>query len=981
MHLSYGKCTAFSVALLFLLSGGRGFSQVPYYLHYGTQEGLLNVEVYNLLQDSAGFVWIASDHGVSKFDGRNFTHFSIKDGLPHNLVTELFLDLEGRVWCQVHRSGLVCIERDSIVVPRWSERLTSYSKDIGSFGQMSDGRYIIGFQPFMSDSTMLFAMVAGPNDSISWVRAEEDNTVAVLPDHRTSVYANQYRHPDKPYRFFWGIPGTDNCTAPVTLETDQPFQNIICSKKDSFAFLASGNKLFSVSPGQQYSTDVRHRITNSLFIDRQQNLWLGLFKHGALCFRGGALQTTPRRYLEDYSVTSVMQDRWGGYWFSTIEAGIFYMPFLDLQVYTTANGLPENRIVKAWRSDSTLWLIYRNGYATRTDLRREGPLVFEPVVRSDYIGPSFIDSTGMLNVSVSMLAWRETPVKVWPYRSILFFDSKGAMYLGDASAGLERISADGRVWASDVQCPHMPRINHIIEAEDGAVWLGSINGPYRMDGEECTFMPDIYPALAGSVTSLQIHHGLVFIGVGGKGLFVLNGDSLIHLYSGNGLSSDFIHRVLVDDRDTVWLATTSGIDLFRLDGLGRFPVPIEHLGAGSGLPSVCVNDLLIDSENAWAFTDGGLAVIPRNIISRREDPPRVYLTSVKVNGMPRDLSSHLELLHDENNLQVEFQAISFRGLSGTLYAYRLNGTGNIWNYTRVPSVNLSGLKPGDYILEIKHGHALDDASINPLVLQFSILPPLWQRWYFLLPATLLFFSGLYLLVYWRIRNLQWAAHLEQQVSTLGFRALQAQMNPHFIYNSLNAIQNFILKNDQETSVAYLNKFSRLIRSVFDHSARDLVPLSEELINIELYVSLEQARYPGRITFSLHADDSVRSLRVPPMLLQPFIENAILHGVLPSGREGRVSLIITSEAQQLAVRIIDNGIGIRQNRLIRKKKDRFFNSYAKRTHTGMQVTCQRIESFMHKHGMEANIHIEDRSTTSPVETGTIVFFTLPILKSP
>lgn len=953
-------------------------AQSPYYVHYGTEEGLLNVEVYNMLQDSMGFIWIASDHGVSRFDGHNFRHFSIKDGLPHNLVTELFLDLQGRVWCHVYSKGLVCIEGDSVFTPQWAEQLAPYYRFLDRFGQLADGTYVVSFQSYMSDSSVLFAIVSGEENDITWIRHNDGNTVAILPDSRSPINAFRFIDEDQPYRLYWGAP-RDGAGVPI-VNTGRSVYDVTCSTSDSLVYLASDKYLISVSPRDQYCTDVGYRISNSLFIDKQQNLWAGLFKGGALCYEGGSLRSEPKHYLEGYSVTSVMQDRDGGYWFSTIEAGIFYMPFLDLQVYTTDNGLPENRIVKAWLADSTLWMIYRNGYATHSTLSHHEALTFDVVVHSDYIGPSFVDTEGILNVSISGDPQDARGVRVLPYSSALFTDSKGIMYTADPEGGLHKKFPDGQVWHSRDQYA-LPRINYLAEAADGAIWLGSTGGPYRMVGETCTFMPDIYPEMAGSVTCLHAHGNRVFIGIGGKGLFVLRDDMPAHLHTGKGLSSDFVHRVAVDENDTAWVATTSGIDIFSLDHLGREHLPIQYLGAGSGLPSVCVNDLLITAHHLWAFTDKGLAIIPRHIITSKGVTPPVYLTSVKVNGIPRHLASGLELLPNENNLQVEFHALAFRGQNNLLYAYRLNGTEETWNYSRVPSINLSGLKPGDYALEVKLAHASD---AKPLLFRFSILPPLWQRWYVLLPAVMFFLLALYGFVYWRIRNLQWAARLEQQVSTLTFRALQAQMNPHFIFNSLNAIQNFILKNDQQASVAYLNKFSLLTRSVFDHSSRELVPICEELTSLELYVNLEQARYPGKISFVVQMDESLQLLKIPPMLLQPFVENAILHGILPSDNEGRITLSIDRKTDCLSVCIEDNGIGIRAHHQLRKKKNRFLNSpeaRAGRAHTGIQVTCQRIESFMRKHGLKADICIKDRSSIPLNESGTLVSFTLPILRSP
>ena len=969
-------------ALLWFLACAAVVAQKPYFLHYGTKEGLLTEEVYNLLQDTAGFIWIASDHGVSRFDGAGFKHFSIKDGLPSNVVTELFLDRMGRVWFHAFGNSYAYIQDDSVHVPAWNKVLARYQYEYDSFGQLKDGRFAIGVQNYDPTAPLLYLLISENGDDIEKIWPNVSNQISVTLGESIQMHASTCQiMPDSvAFQFTWG-----NSMPCDSIQLRFPTSNIkldiYTPTADSVSYIASNSLLYKVDVNTVSKIDLDGNTTNSLFVDREKNLWVGLFKNGVRCFENGDIEAPPTKFLDGYSVTSVMQDQRGGYWFSTIEAGIFHMPFPNLLVYTSENGLPENRIVKALKTDTLLWMIYRNGYVTRSSIQNRDHLEFETVVKHRYIGPSFIDSTQQLNISVSYPSSASASIKEREYASALYFDSKGSIYEAFVEGGFIRAKSDGSIWVSGKEYPGIGRIKHITESAGETIWLGSMRGLYQFQNDSLSFLPERFPFALGEVSCLLSFEDLLFFGVGGKGMYVLQDDSLTSISSHQGLSSDFIHRIVIDSDETVWLSTTSGIDYFKLDYLYKKHIPVRHIGIGNGLPSTCVNDLLVTETDLWAFTDGGLAIIPRSVIVEDSATTPLYLSSIKVNGAPLKSMQNLQLNHLQNNLQVTFQAIAYQGLSEVRYAYRLLPGEDRWNFTQQPVINLSGLNPGSYILEIQDSQALDRNGVLPLQLHLTIAPPFWKRWYVVAAASLTLLLGFWFLSAWRIRQLKWTSKMEQQVSTLSFRALQAQMNPHFIYNALNAIQNFILKNEQQASLDYLNKFSRLVRLVFDHSSRDLVTLYEELENISLYVNLEQARYPDRFDFEVDMDPKIKNLKVAPMLLQPFIENAILHGILPAGKKGKIVIRITVDGKKLHVQISDNGIGIRKGMVIKRRKERFLSSGSNRkvdADSGLQVTKKRIHSLAQKHGIPELVKLVDRSELHPDESGTLVSFYLPTL---
>lgn len=976
----FSRWTLF-ISLAFLLAS-TCWAQTTYYVHYGTKDGLISEEVYNLKQDSKGFIWIASDRGLTKFNGQTFKHFSTKDGLSHNLVTELFIDRKDRMWCYLHRSGLAIIENDSVRIPDWLDKIEPYQQNLNSFCQLSDGTYLLGFLwHHPENSVPAFAIVAEDGSEVEWFQPPQGNNAAMYIDGENTCYTMINAIDTATVQLQWLGANGKVKQVPVDRQLKGLFDDAIGDVSDSLFVIASGQRLLSARPSEQKSLELPHKITNSLYLDRHRNLWVGMFKGGAYCYPDADLSKAPIQHLDGYSVTSVIQDRDGGYWFSTIEAGIFYMPFPELNVYTTKSGLPENRITKAHLSGDSLWMIYRNGAVTVSRLSSD-TLNFELLVQRQYVGPSFIDSQGKLNISVLLPQHERPDVKEWNYFSSILTDSSGGYYAGNISDGMQMGRSLDDLRPMFGQKESMPRVNHLMKSADGSLWMGSTEGPYRFADSVLSFLPEQLPELKGYVTCLKTFKNVVFIGIGGKGLFAIRGNDWRQLHSGNGLSSDFVHSMILDSKDSIWLATASGINCFGFDQLFETNPNVRHLDIVNALPSSCINDLLMIADTLWAFTDGGLAVIPRAVILRQEALDQLFLTSIIVNGAARDLSPDQEFSHLENNVQIGFQSVSYRSAENRSYAYRLTGIDSTWSHTKASAIHLSGLHPGHYMLEVRNGNRLTDDSALPLRYSFRISSPLWQRIYVWLPVLLFIVVGMFVAVSWRIQSLKRSALLQQQVSNLSLRALQVQMNPHFVYNCLNAIQNLIVKNDRDASLDYLGKFSRLVRSVFNHSGRNLVPLSEELSNLSLYAELEQGRYPGRIRLDIDVSATLHDLLVPPMLMQPFVENAILHGILPCKGGGQISISVCQRDAHLEVQIIDDGIGINRGRTIRLRKNRFMappiRAGVESQQSGLQVTKSRIHAFLQRHGIRDRVRIQDRSTDGSTHSGTLVSFILPIL---
>jgi len=218
---------------------------------------------------------------------------------------------------------------------------------------------------------------------------------------------------------------------------------------------------------------------------------------------------------------------------------------------------------------------------------------------------------------------------------------------------------------------------------------------------------------------------------------------------------------------------------------------------------------------------------------------------------------------------------------------------------------------------------------------------------------------------------QLKTEFNRRIAQVEMSALRAQMNPHFVFNCLNSINRFILLNDPETASGYLTKFSRLIRLILDNSRTETVPLDKELEALRLYIDMETMRFDGRFSYQITVDPNVQTehREVPPLLIQPYVENAIWHGLMQKKEPGMLWIRIFEQNNILHIEVEDNGIGRVKAHAIKSK-----SAVTHKSH-GMQVTAERLDIIRNLYGMEANVAIEDLQTESGSAAGTLVKITI------
>ena len=532
---------------------------------------------------------------------------------------------------------------------------------------------------------------------------------------------------------------------------------------------------------------------------------------------------------------------------------------------------------------------------------------------------------------------------------------KDRFWVGTNGAGLYGLSANG-AGRGQRYSGTLPgnQISKILVAQNGDLWVGTEAGLAILTPDKQTLTPH-----SGNITDIQQGvDGRVWVSTLGNGLLCFDGakHQLLQLFSNrSALGGNVIYSFCLTRKGDLWVGHDSGLarlnpvtglwtNYDQRDGLS------PHYGPVLELP---------DGQIASATIRGVRLFHPDSLL-RKESAPRPYLKSMSVFEVKIPLghvlfsapegglipNSELQLRHDENELSFDLGAVDFGENARPHFACLLEGYDQTWQYLDdQTTIRYAHIPPGRYRFRFKAANRHDVWSEEALPVAIYIRAPFWKTWWF---RSLLVLSALGLavaLLHRRERRFRERESVRQvllekdkTIAQARLAALQARMNPHFLFNCLNAINWFVLKGRMKEASVYLTRFSRLVRAILEQSKHEFIPLSEELATLRIYIEMESLRFlqpfEWRIECAAHLDPE--ELLIPPMLLQPLVENAIWHGLLPAERAGILTIKIEEPADgQLYCFIEDNGVG-RAAAAATKSESRL-----QRNSEGLEITRERL----------------------------------------
>lgn len=389
-------------------------------------------------------------------------------------------------------------------------------------------------------------------------------------------------------------------------------------------------------------------------------------------------------------------------------------------------------------------------------------------------------------------------------------------------------------------------------------------------------------------------------------------------------------------------------------------------------------DVILKNNQLLFATSKGMVIKNRNEIGNYPRP-KLIVNEIQINGKRREIEEINQLHPEENDITINYSVLSFIPNENYRVSYSINNSEWKTLDENDKNLKLSSLSSGNYTIQLAIIYNNEKTELQTI--QFEIKKPFWLNTFFLIGMGILFLVLIYSFYKWQILKLKRKnelqlekVNLEKNLNQSKLKAIKSQMNPHFFYNALNTIQSFILSNDKKQAVNYLSKFSTLTRTILEMTEKDLVSITEEIKTLSLYLDIEKVRFNDDFNYEILADFNVDAdnIKIPSMFLQPFVENAVKHGLLHQTEEKKLKIHFEKVADQIKISIDDNGIGRKKSHELNQIKNNKHQSFAT---NAMQNRVNLLNQFT-----QTNISIEyiDKQNQNNQSLGTTVVFVIPII---
>jgi ligand-binding sensor domain-containing protein len=509
---------------------------------------------------------------------------------------------------------------------------------------------------------------------------------------------------------------------------------------------------------------------------------------------------------------------------------------------------------------------------------------------------------------------------------------------------------------------------------NGWYYIGTTNGLFRknINGTIDT-LSNLHPALSRRISGIAILDNQIWISSSDKGLVALEDKKVIAALSkSNGLSSD-ICRSIYASGNHVWVGTSSGLNkVIYANG----KIAISKFGTYDGLPSDIINAIWERDSLVFIGTSEGLTYFNEKKLTTNSTC-KLHILGVRPAKEYELLNGKYYLPYKHNSIGVEYTAISFRSAGDIRYYYRLKGLNDNWQVTRNQNLEFPALPPGEYTLELQAINRFGIRS-DMLPLTFVVAAPFWRTWWFITLAALTVAVVTAFLLNRRNKKqnqrLEQKMEVEKKLAELEQQALQAQMNPHFIFNCLNSIQQYFLTNDGEKANKFLSMFAALVRETLHFSSQKSIRVSDEVRYLSRYLEMERMRFGDHFVYAINvaSDLPANFVEIPALLLQPYVENAIRHGVRHrKGGSGIINISFVLEGDELHCIVADNGIGRDRSMSMKGRQPVEYQS------RGMELGQKRIEALNKVSQRIIKIEIIDIKDDQGVALGTEVHLKIPV----
>ncbi|MBN2668490.1 MAG: histidine kinase [Bacteroidales bacterium] len=961
----------FVVILLCLFSFNIEAQEVVY-KHFTTDNGLSSSTITQMLQDKQGNIWMTSSNGIMKFDGYTVVHFDVSTNLPDNEIISMSIDDEGKVWFLSKSGYFIYYANDIMNSYAYNDTIISIIKDFEiiepksfkiennelTFNIFGKGRFHIDKQGVVDTLYNILNhenIIDLRNGKLEYFISFIDAPIQVYTrDAIYTVYIDDI-----------------SCNEPVKIAT-----------KNQEVFLADQNLLHHIYKGELQTITYKQAIS-SIQIDTKGNLWIGFDSEGAFCYKNANITQSPHcSELRGNTVSSVIRDRDNSIWVSTLNNGMYFIPSELFRQVTVKDGLLDNNIKKLDFSNNYLWAITGNHAVARLHYLGLSNITFE--------NPDFSEITdvfwsgGRLWLSFkNKLTYFEGEELVDMYKmdytngphSVINGINAGINgdILISKSNGFARFSNAKLLFESSVEQFQALNVTDIIQEPNGVLWLACKNGLWKFDNNKLYNYNENNKILAQNITNISKDDelGALWLTITGTGVVKILNDSIWPINESSGLISNSVTSVFAYGK-YIWVGTKGGISKIPVD-YGDTDERILNITTKDGLISNEINDILVNKDYVFVATNQGVGYFDYHSFKLSRKSPDVFITDILINNHSLgDSLIDIKLDYFSNNLTISYKSIYFKSRGEVLYRYKLRNLDSDWTVTKNLQANYPFLPTGKYDFIVEAATESGYWSNNRKIIHIEVSSPFWMQIWFYIAILLLVVLAIVMVYSTRIQIRKKKERINREINEYRQMALTRQMNPHFIFNSLNAIQHYILQNDIRLSNKFLSKFSKLIRLILENSQSSLITLEKELVTLNLYLELEALRFKEKLQYQVEINPEIDILgtKLPPMLIQPYIENAIWHGIMNREAQSNGFLKIDFDATEdkIICVIEDNGVGREKSREINEKKNSTHKSM------GTSITQNRIELINNIYKKDIAVEYIDKKDQNGMAIGTKVRIT-------
>ncbi|MBF8150517.1 histidine kinase [Winogradskyella sp. F6397] len=948
-------------------------AQDPVFEHLANISNLPDVEFYDILEDHNHYIWFAADKGLFRYDGNTYQRY----GHPNQKANSLFQlkeDNDGKLWCNNIYGQLFYAENDQLhlfldasqLVKGQLAAYTILENDIRLFT-------ITGIYDVNKSTKKITKIFEGL--CISNANSRDSNYVFTINEeaglNKNSIYKIEGDHRIK----IFDIESLGLIQSPKLFA----FKNEVffTYKSDDKNIIYLTNRVDNSVVKLETPPQLNNKILYNL-ISFDNDYWF-LTTAGVFVYEfKDQVFSLKEQLFNTESITDVEIDYNNNYWFATLDNGVFVSPNLNIRradlastksKITASCALQDNQYVLGTNDGKLLFYDKLQRFKT---LQLPGEKIIgnlfhdaqqQRLIVSINASESFVVNlkNNKITDAINKFSVAKTISKL--NDTLLFYGNykEGIVYNNPYNSKEKKSLRSSRVKASVV--------------DNDKLFVSYIDGLFQYDLNSFSSKGIQFKGHNLLVNAMSTSNKAIWLATQHNGLMKFENNTLMQPSA--NLFKNLQINTLKSDGDFLWISTDSGLYQYNtITKTSRF------LNEQDGL-NTAINDFLVLKDVIILSLPQSLYALPKGEgLFKNFKTSKVEVKAVHINDRDTLVQSYYKLPYDLNKITLEFNSNGFQTNKNVKYQYRVQQLDTAWQNIPLNTnvVNFNSLASGTYNVELKAKNISAEKAVFATPMTFVITKPFWETWWFYAIILFVIFGLIWLYFKWRLKQKEEQRIseidkilIDKKITNLRLENLRSQMNPHFIFNALNSIQDYIVSNEKELASSYLVKFSRLIRMYLDYSQQNEITLQEELNALKLYLELEKVRFEEELEYQIHIDHQLKTqqIKVPSLFVQPYVENALKHGLLHklNDRQLKVEAKII-ENNNLQITIEDNGIGRTQSEKLKRPNQQ---------HKPFATKANEERVYLYKNKLKRNITIaiEDLYDENQTASGTKVVITMPI----